>query len=278
MDAIAVVKIEYYQRVSISLCGHQTHGGVLIFTPSRRKKMSVIRVNKTKDYSVMSNYHLKDKNLSLKAKGLLSVMLSLPDDWDYSINGLAQISQEGTKAIRSALQELEQVGYLIRLKTTDKNGRFDYIYDIYEMPSPYYREGHTVEGHTVKELQENNNKLNIKESNIKIDKESIQENTIMALFDEFWKVYPRKVDKKGSYKAFKRIPNIIEIAPDIIASVQEKKGSKQWQDSQYIPHPTTYLHQERWLEKTDETSLDEWYDGYWNNVMKEIERKEKENE
>ena len=75
--------------------------------------MSKIRVNKTKDYTVLSNHHLKNKNLSLKAKGLLSVMLSLPDDWDYSINGLSFICKENETAITSALDELKENGYLL---------------------------------------------------------------------------------------------------------------------------------------------------------------------
>lgn len=151
--------------------------------------MGVIRVNKSKDYTVMSNYHFKDKNLSLKAKGLLSQMLSLPEDWDYSIEGLASINKEGVKAIRAGLQELEELGYLKRTRVNDSNGRFDYIYDIYEKPEPqdiqqedsqeldlpytqkgntvedlpYTQKGHTLKGHTLKGRQ-----LNTKESNTKI--------------------------------------------------------------------------------------------------------------
>ena len=69
--------------------------------------MSVFKIEKTKNYTVMSNYHLRDKNLTYKAKGLLSFMLSLPEDWDYSINGLVKVSKEGKKAIRTMLEELE---------------------------------------------------------------------------------------------------------------------------------------------------------------------------
>lgn len=96
--------------------------------------MSVFRVNKTKDYTVISNFHFKDKALSLKAKGLLSQMLSLPDDWDYTVAGLCSINKESKSAIQAALKELEDAGYLIRTRTQDGKGRFDYIYDIYEKP------------------------------------------------------------------------------------------------------------------------------------------------
>ena len=98
--------------------------------------MAVFRVNKNKDYTVMSNCHLKDANMSFKAKGLLSMMLSLPDDWDYSIAGLSKISKENEKAIKTILDELKELGYLriVKLMPNEtKSGRIEYIYDIYEM-------------------------------------------------------------------------------------------------------------------------------------------------
>lgn len=86
--------------------------------------MAVFRVERTQNYTVMSNYHLRDKTLSLKAKGLLSLMLSLPDIWDYTLAGLARISLEGKDAIRAAVMELENAGYIHRSQTTDKSGKF----------------------------------------------------------------------------------------------------------------------------------------------------------
>jgi hypothetical protein len=100
--------------------------------------MPVFRVNKNTNYTVMSNYHLRDKNLSLKAKGLLSMMLSLPNDWDYSIKGLVAICQEKETAVQGALNELKKNGYIVVHKLyADKtrNGRIQYVYDIYEHPS-----------------------------------------------------------------------------------------------------------------------------------------------
>ena len=80
--------------------------------------MAVFRVERTRDYTVMCNHHLKDSNLSLKAKGLLSMMLSLPDEWNYTTRGLAAICKEGVDAIGKTLKELEQAGYIISLKTS----------------------------------------------------------------------------------------------------------------------------------------------------------------
>ena len=100
--------------------------------------MPVIRVNKTKDYTVMSNYHFKEKNMSLKAKGLLSLMLSLPDNWGYSVEGLVNICKENETSINTALKELKLFGYLSVTKlmpNQTKNGRIEYIYNVYEKPN-----------------------------------------------------------------------------------------------------------------------------------------------
>ena len=97
--------------------------------------MAVFRVERTSDYTVMSNYHLRDKRLSLKAKGLLSQMLSLPEDWDYTLAGLCYINRESKDAIRTAIRELEQAGYIRRRQTTDSGGKFaGNEYTIYERP------------------------------------------------------------------------------------------------------------------------------------------------
>lgn len=96
--------------------------------------MAVIRVNNTKGFTVMSNYHFQDKEISLKAKGLLGLMLSLASNWDYSVNGLVAIVKENKAAVQTALKELEEHKYLKRTRVQDETGRFDYIYDIYEKP------------------------------------------------------------------------------------------------------------------------------------------------
>lgn len=97
--------------------------------------MAVYRVERTRDYTVMSNHHLKDTNLSLKAKGLLSLMLSLPDDWNFNMRGLSSICKEGLEAIGNALKELEKAGYMVRNQLRGANGRItDTEYIIYERP------------------------------------------------------------------------------------------------------------------------------------------------
>lgn len=110
--------------------------------------MSIIRVNKTKDYVVMSNHHFKEKKMSLKAKGLLSEMLSLPEDWDYSISGLVAINKENESAIKSSLDELKKFRYLTITKlmpNETESGRIEYVYDIYEEPQKQEGEKQGVE-------------------------------------------------------------------------------------------------------------------------------------
>ena len=99
--------------------------------------MAVFRIERTRDYTVMSNHHLRNEKLSLKAKGLLSMMLSLPDDWNYTTRGLAKICKEGVDAIGGALRELERAGYIVRHQMRDRQGRIsDTEYVIYEQPQP----------------------------------------------------------------------------------------------------------------------------------------------
>ena len=99
--------------------------------------MAVFRIEKTRDYTVMSNHHLRNAGLSLKSKGLLSMMLSLPEDWNYTTRGLAKICKEGVVAIGGALRELEAAGYIVRHQMRDRQGRIsDTEYVIYEQPQP----------------------------------------------------------------------------------------------------------------------------------------------
>ena len=97
--------------------------------------MAVIRINKTHDYTVMSNNHFREKEMSLKAKGLLSLMLSLPDEWEYTIEGLATLNHDGKDSIRAALNELERFGYMKRCRARNDKGVLEgTVYTIYEHP------------------------------------------------------------------------------------------------------------------------------------------------
>ena len=135
------------------------------------RSMAVFRIERTRDYTVMSNHHLRNANLSLKAKGLLSMMLSLPEDWNYTTRGLAKICKEGVDAIGAALRELEGAGYIVRHQRRDKSGRItDTEYVIYEQPQPDMSQPDTASPDTenpdmVKPDTEKPAELNIEKSN-----------------------------------------------------------------------------------------------------------------
>lgn len=126
--------------------------------------MSVIRVNKTANYTVMSNRHFKEKGMSLKAKGLLSMMLSLPDTWDYSVSGLVKLSKDGKDSVMSALAELEKFGYLSRTRVINDKGQFAGIeYNIFEEPQqeiPIAEKPISEKENAEKPISENPSQLN----------------------------------------------------------------------------------------------------------------------
>ena len=133
--------------------------------------MAVFRIEKTRDYTVMSNHHLRNTNLSLKAKGLLSLMLSLPENWDYTTKGLARICKDGVDSICAGVRELEEQGYVIRERVRNPNGQLGAIeYTILEQPRPLERENPVLDnpilGSPVLEEPEQGNpaQLNTKES------------------------------------------------------------------------------------------------------------------
>ena len=147
--------------------------------------MSVFRVEKNKNYTVMSNQHLQDRNLTLKAKGLLSLMLSLPDDWDYSLRGLKRICSEAIGTINGAIQELERNGYIVRHQDRDSKGRLGpIIYTIYENPqknaeisasepcvkNPHTDNPHTGKPHAENKTQQNTNKQSTNQPSTKRQK------------------------------------------------------------------------------------------------------------
>ncbi len=165
--------------------------------------MAILRINKTKDYTTMSNYHFKDKRLSLKAKGLLSEMLSLPENWDYSIAGLVAINKEEETAIKSTLNELKQFNYLVVNKLmpneTD-SGRYEYVYDIYEMPKKQEGDflGVEIQGVENQGQYNTNNKTNNNKNNNSIYE--YYENKIGLIYPNQYELFNDLLDKVGEDK------------------------------------------------------------------------------
>lgn len=126
--------------------------------------MAVYRVEKTHDYTVMANHHLRDERLSLKAKGLLSMLLSLPDDWEISIRGLASIVTDGVGAVQTGINELIEAGYIVRRRQHAESGAFaGFEYIIHEVPpcteNPYTANPYTGKAYTENPAQSSKDKL-----------------------------------------------------------------------------------------------------------------------
>ena len=175
--------------------------------------MAVFRVEKTKDFTIMSNHHLRNPKLSLKAKGLLSLMLSLPEDWDYTTKGLAQICKEGVDSIGTALKELERYGYLTRRRLRCANGQLgDIEYTIHETPAEFSGESRLpkrenpeqVNPEQVNSGQENPKQAKSGQENPRQEK-PVQLNTNIQKTDELstkrsrtdLSIYPSSVDTDG---------------------------------------------------------------------------------
>lgn len=212
--------------------------------------MSVFRIEKTNNYTVMSNYHLREREMSLKAKGLLSLMLSLPNDWDYTIEGLVTICKENETAVKSTLNELKDFGYLEILKVQNKKGQFEYEYNIYEKPQSKKPEVENlgVENPSVENQgQLNTNKQNTKKEDIPSSKDEELRNH----FELIWKEYPNKKGKskaEGYYFGWlkgRKINSITRKITDEQMYYAVRKYAKECEDNkieqQYIKHGDTFF-------------------------------------
>ena len=214
--------------------------------------MAVIRVNKTADYTVISNTHFKEKEMSLKAKGLLSLMLSLPDDWNYSIAGLVTLSKDGRESVLSALNELEQFGYLRRTKALDEKKRFaGYDYDIYEKPqaeNPFTENPHTGNTKTENPPQLNTNISNTNQLNTNL---SNTENNILCEFDELWELYPRKKGKPQALKAYRKARKNGATFEEVKQGIKDycKQIEALNTDAEFIKHGSTWFNNEAWKDE-----------------------------
>lgn len=155
--------------------------------------MSIIKNGNAKEYTIMKNTHFRDKNLSLKAKGLLSMMFSLPDNWNFSTIGLTSMSSDGATSVRSALKELEEHKYLIRKQIRDNKGTIkDWEYQIFEVP--YDKKPHDINQdveniHVVNRTQYNTKEYITKELNNKeYNKEIYKESSIILKDESFYNI------------------------------------------------------------------------------------------
>ena len=239
----------------------------------------VHREEHSESYTIIDNYVLQNVNLSWEARGFLAYLLSLPNDWNFTVRGLVKQTGTSKGVILRLMNELKAEGYIKLERKKDKDGRFTQsTWHIYEVPyenhiiqtrntaetehgkngTPQSRDtakpesGITERGENGPIQSTNNNKiLNIQSTNSNKDSGVLSE--IDQMFMQFWSIYPKKVDKKGSFRAFKNIKKLKEVFPAIIDALEIQKQSAQWtkENGQYIPNPTTYIHQERWNTVTE---------------------------
>lgn len=243
--------------------------------------MAVFRTERTKDYTVMGCHHLRDKRLSLKAKGLLSLCLSLPEDWQYTIAGLAELGADGVASVRSAIKELEEAGYIQRSQSHAEGGTFaanEYI--IRELPDSPLCENRTTAPLcsfplTEKPLTENRTELNIDKPSIdnppKPPKggkrrrgKSIPDHE-PELFENFWSAYPRGEDRQGAVMEWDRLRPDRELMRVMGAALRRQKATDEWQRGIGIPYATRWLRHRRWedegfspIAQPEEASLPTW--------------------
>mgnify|MGYP003313512339 CR=1 FL=1 len=241
--------------------------------------MAVCRVHKTRDYTLMSNYHLRDRELSCKACGLLSKMLSLPEEWDYTTRGLAAICKDGVDSISSALKELEQRGYLVRTRIRDDKGRItDVEYNIYEtpqMPVPDTASPHTENPDmdmpdTGSPCTENPAQLNTNKSNNQ--KENTYQSTTHSFFPSYspsgltdGRTVRKEIQEQIEYNILleridrDQLDELVEIMVEV--AMNRSKTIKLGRDAEY---PTEYV-QER-FRKIDAGHIEKVMDGIRENT------------
>lgn len=237
--------------------------------------MATIRVIKDSNFTVMSNVHLQDTRLSLKAVGLLSKLLSLKDDWKYSVEGLTQICKEGKDAITAALKELEACGYLVRKQTHDAGGKLSGMeYLIYEKPQEVTVDGKPANGEpltdypsTEKPLTENPPQLNTKQVNTNIppivpqtgggesEKGKSEVKVLPERFKALWEYYPH--DKRGNkakaVRAWNRLKPTPALVDTISRAMKTQFASEDWKRGVGVPHVSTYLNSRYWEDAADLT-------------------------
>lgn len=228
--------------------------------------MAVFRVEKNHSYTVMANHHLRDERLSLKSKGLLSLILSLPDDWRISIEGMTQFSSDGKDAIRSAIRELTDAGYITRDQTHSETGTFSgYEYTIHETPAASPSSGFpTMENPTTGNPTTENPTLRNTEE-LSTDMPPIvphegdgeppkrkRRATKSApdyrpdVFARFWAAYPRGEDKQGAIAAWDELKPDDETMLAMSRALVRQKASEEWQRGIGIPYAVRWLRRRRW--------------------------------
>lgn len=223
---------------------------------------AIIQVRRRTGFTVLPNRTLRDNRMSLKTRAILAIMVSMPEDWDYTVSGLAAVCGVGKDAVRTSLREMEIFGYLTRAQLHNEAGHFsrnEYI--VTDEPTvkndtPLSDSPSTVEPLTENPTQQNKDYTNTPYSPPEGDgkasaRKRSKREPDWAMFERFWGAYPRKQNKERARRAWKKINPDPELCRIMAAALERDKLSEQWQKDggSYIPHPSSWLNGRRWQDE-----------------------------
>ena len=237
--------------------------------------MAILRNASRGKYTVLNNGIFRDENLSAKSLGILAKMLSLPDNWEFSVTGLCSIfKKDGIDSIRNGLKELEQNGYLVRSRVRDESGKLTSaewtVSDKPMLGNPMLENPMLENPMLENPMLENRTQYNTKEYNTKefITKEFITkdippispkgEKDCSDLFNQFWDAYPKHIAKQSAVKAFEKLKPDEKLLEAMLKAIELQKESKQWEKDggAFIPYPATWLNQRRWEDELPQVETD----------------------
>ena len=232
--------------------------------------MAILRNASKGKYTVLNNGIFRDENLSAKSLGILAKMLSLPDNWEFSVTGLCSIfKKDGIDSIRNGLKELEQNGYLVRSRVRDESGKLTSaewtVSDKPMLGNPMLENPMLENPMLENPMLENRTQYNTKEYNTKefITKDippiSPKVKTDCSdLFNQFWDSYPKHIAKQSAVKAFEKLKPDEKLLEAMLKAIAMQKESKQWEKDggAFIPYPATWLNQRRWEDELPQVETD----------------------
>ena len=214
--------------------------------------MAVLRKDKRSNFTVIDNTVFKDSSLSLKAKGMLCQMLSLPDNWAFTIKGLVKQCKDGKDSVMSALNELEDAGYFRRVqaKSDGKFAGFDYIVSETKIAdSPYTEIPNTENPHTEIPNTENPNILNTKEPITNLSNtDSSNTNELYIEFEKLWEIYPRRQGKKKAFEYYKKAKKDGVTFDEVKSGIEAYKAyiTAEGRDMEFVKQGSTFFSQRAW--------------------------------
>ena len=227
--------------------------------------MAILRNASKGKYTVLNNGIFRDENLSAKSLGILAKMLSLPDNWEFSVTGLCSIfKKDGIDSIRRGLKELEENGYLVRSRVRDESGKLtsaEWTVSDQPMLEKPMLENPMLEN----PMLENRTQYNTKEYNTKefITKDIPPispkgEKDCSDLFNQFWTAYPKHIAKQSAVKAFEKLKPDEKLLEAMLKAIEMQRESKQWEKDggAFIPYPATWLNQRRWEDELPQEETD----------------------